>query len=86
MTVVLLRTWLPCSGPGHSGLTPWQPLSRGPFPHPIQVYGVFYATSFLDLYRNPKSLTTALHNSTVIVSPDEQYLFLVSRAGRSQTH
>lgn len=43
-----------------------------------QVYGIFYATSFLDLYRNPKSLTTSLHNKTVIVSRDEQYLFLVS--------
>uniref|UniRef100_A0A452SQB1 Sortilin-related receptor n=1 Tax=Ursus americanus TaxID=9643 RepID=A0A452SQB1_URSAM len=41
------------------------------------VYGIFYATSFLDLYRNPKSLTTSLHNKTVIVSRDEQYLFLV---------
>lgn len=41
------------------------------------VYGIFYATSFLDLYRNPKSLTTSLHNKTVIVSKDEQYLFLV---------
>lgn len=43
-----------------------------------QVYGIFYATSFLDLYRNPKSLVTSLHNKTVIVSRDEQYLFLVS--------
>lgn len=41
------------------------------------VYGIFYATSFLDLYRNPKSVTTSLHNKTVIVSKDEQYLFLV---------
>nr|KAF6404156.1 sortilin related receptor 1 [Molossus molossus] len=41
------------------------------------VYGIFYATSFLDLYRNPKSLTTSLHNGTVTVSRDEQYLFLV---------
>lgn len=41
------------------------------------VYGIFYATSFLDLYRNPKSLTTPLHNKTVIVNKDEQYLFLV---------
>ncbi|XP_036268500.1 sortilin-related receptor isoform X1 [Pipistrellus kuhlii] len=41
------------------------------------VYGIFYATSFLDLYRNPKSLTTSLHNKTVIVGRDEQYLFLV---------
>lgn len=43
-----------------------------------QVYGIFYATSFLDLYRNPKSLTTSQHNKTVLVSGDEQYLFLVS--------
>lgn len=43
-----------------------------------QVYGIFYATSFLDLYRNPKSLTTSQHNRTVLVSGDEQYLFLVS--------
>ncbi|XP_025784663.1 sortilin-related receptor [Puma concolor] len=41
------------------------------------VYGIFYATSFLDLYRSPKSLTTSLHNKTVIVRRDEQYLFLV---------
>ncbi|XP_038610031.1 sortilin-related receptor isoform X2 [Tachyglossus aculeatus] len=41
------------------------------------VYGVFYATSFLELYRNPANLTTSLHNATVIVSRDEQYLFLV---------
>uniref|UniRef100_A0A8C4YG54 Sortilin-related receptor n=1 Tax=Gopherus evgoodei TaxID=1825980 RepID=A0A8C4YG54_9SAUR len=41
------------------------------------VYGVFYATSFLELYRNPYNTTTALHNITVIVNRDEQYLFLV---------
>ncbi|KAB0402522.1 hypothetical protein E2I00_016487, partial [Balaenoptera physalus] len=41
------------------------------------VYGIFYATSFLDLYRNPKSLTTSQHNKTVLVSGEEQYLFLV---------
>ncbi|XP_049476827.1 sortilin-related receptor [Panthera uncia] len=41
------------------------------------VYGIFYATSFLDLYRSPKSLTTSLHNKIVIVRRDEQYLFLV---------
>uniref|UniRef100_A0ACB8EXP6 Sortilin- receptor n=1 Tax=Sphaerodactylus townsendi TaxID=933632 RepID=A0ACB8EXP6_9SAUR len=41
------------------------------------VYGVFYATSFLELYRNPSSANTTLHNITVIVSRDEQYLFLV---------
>uniref|UniRef100_A0A8D2LH51 Sortilin related receptor 1 n=1 Tax=Varanus komodoensis TaxID=61221 RepID=A0A8D2LH51_VARKO len=41
------------------------------------VYGIFYATSFLELYRNPKNATTTLHNITVIVNRDEQYLFLV---------
>ncbi|XP_041425155.1 sortilin-related receptor isoform X2 [Xenopus laevis] len=40
-------------------------------------YGIFYATSFLELYRNPKNVTTTLHNATVIVNRDEQYLFLV---------
>lgn len=49
-----------------------------------QVYGIFYATSFLDLYRNPKSLTTSLHNMTVIVNRDEQYLFLVSFLNETQ--
>lgn len=43
-----------------------------------QVYGIFYATSFLDLYRNPRSLATSQHNRTVLVGGDEQYLFLVS--------
>ncbi|XP_077161267.1 sortilin-related receptor isoform X2 [Paroedura picta] len=41
------------------------------------MYGVFYATSFQELYRNPSSANTMLHNFTVIVSRDEQYLFLV---------
>ncbi|KAJ6653954.1 hypothetical protein lerEdw1_007586 [Lerista edwardsae] len=41
------------------------------------VYGIFYATSFLELYRNPNSANTTLHNITVIVNRDEQYLFLV---------
>ncbi|XP_034995003.2 LOW QUALITY PROTEIN: sortilin-related receptor [Zootoca vivipara] len=41
------------------------------------VYGIFYATSFLELYRNPTNATTTLHNITVIVNRDEQYLFLV---------
>ncbi|XP_077313881.1 sortilin-related receptor [Lithobates pipiens] len=40
-------------------------------------YGLFYATSFLELYRNPQNITTTLHNITVIVNRDEQYLFLV---------
>ncbi|XP_075460478.1 sortilin-related receptor isoform X2 [Ascaphus truei] len=41
------------------------------------VYGVFYATSFLELHRNPYNVTTALHNITILVNQDEQYLFLV---------
>lgn len=43
----------------------------------MQTYGLFYATSFLELYRNPQNITTMLHNITVIVNRDEQYLFLV---------
>ncbi|XP_061637060.1 sortilin-related receptor isoform X1 [Phyllopteryx taeniolatus] len=42
-----------------------------------QVYGVFYATSFLDLYHRPRQVNTTLTNLTVIVDSDEQYLFLV---------
>uniref|UniRef100_A0A669Q0W2 Sortilin-related receptor n=1 Tax=Phasianus colchicus TaxID=9054 RepID=A0A669Q0W2_PHACC len=41
------------------------------------VYGIFYATSFLELYRSPHNTTTTFHNATVIVQRDEQYLFLV---------
>ncbi|XP_053307342.1 sortilin-related receptor isoform X2 [Spea bombifrons] len=41
------------------------------------IYGIFYATSFLGLYRNPYNINTTLHNATVLVSRDEQYLFLV---------
>uniref|UniRef100_A0A8B9E5E2 Sortilin related receptor 1 n=1 Tax=Anser cygnoides TaxID=8845 RepID=A0A8B9E5E2_ANSCY len=41
------------------------------------VYGIFYATSFLELYRSPHNATTTSHNITVIVQRDEQYLFLV---------
>lgn len=44
---------------------------------PRQIYGIFYATSFLELYRNPNNATTTLHNITVFVNRDEQYLFLV---------
>ncbi|KAM8927924.1 sortilin-related receptor [Pelodytes ibericus] len=40
-------------------------------------YGIFYATSFLELHRNPYNINTTLHNTTVIVNRDEQYLFLV---------
>ncbi|XP_076833567.1 LOW QUALITY PROTEIN: sortilin-related receptor [Brachyhypopomus gauderio] len=42
-----------------------------------QVYGVFYATSFLDLYRRPRVVNTSSMSLTVIVESDEQYLFLV---------
>ncbi|XP_069470420.1 sortilin-related receptor isoform X2 [Ambystoma mexicanum] len=41
------------------------------------VYAVCYATSFLDLYRNPSNSTTSFHNITLLVNRDEQYLFLV---------
>ncbi|XP_075046529.1 sortilin-related receptor [Mixophyes fleayi] len=40
-------------------------------------YGVFYATSFLELHKNPLTVNTTLHNVTLIVNRDEQYLFLV---------
>ncbi|XP_068110700.1 sortilin-related receptor [Hyperolius riggenbachi] len=40
-------------------------------------YAVFYATSFLELHRNPQNITTLLHNVTIIVNRDEQYLFMV---------
>uniref|UniRef100_A0A8C3A547 Sortilin-related receptor n=1 Tax=Cyclopterus lumpus TaxID=8103 RepID=A0A8C3A547_CYCLU len=41
------------------------------------LYGVFYATSFLDLYRSPRQVGTASLSLTVTVDSDEQYLFLV---------
>uniref|UniRef100_A0A672I1X7 Fibronectin type-III domain-containing protein n=1 Tax=Salarias fasciatus TaxID=181472 RepID=A0A672I1X7_SALFA len=41
------------------------------------VYGVFYATSFLDLYRSPRQVQTSSVSLTVTVDSDEQYLFLV---------
>lgn len=44
----------------------------------MQTYGVFYATSFLDLYRSPRQLSAASLALTVMVDSDEQYLFLVS--------
>ncbi|XP_075695287.1 sortilin-related receptor [Rhinoderma darwinii] len=40
-------------------------------------YGVFYATSFSELHRNPLNVTTTLHDVTISVNRDEQYLFLV---------
>ncbi|XP_062872320.1 sortilin-related receptor [Trichomycterus rosablanca] len=42
-----------------------------------QIYGVFYATSFLDLYRRPSIVNSTSTNLTVTVETDEQYLFLV---------
>uniref|UniRef100_W5MGE8 Sortilin-related receptor n=1 Tax=Lepisosteus oculatus TaxID=7918 RepID=W5MGE8_LEPOC len=42
-----------------------------------QLYGLYYATSFLELYRGPHRLTTSGTNLTVTVDGDEQYLFLV---------
>ncbi|KAG8002285.1 Sortilin-related receptor [Nibea albiflora] len=41
------------------------------------MYGVFYATSFLDLYRSPRQLRTTSLSLMVTVDSDEQYLFLV---------
>lgn len=43
-----------------------------------QTYGIFYATSFLDLYRSPHQLSAASLGLTVVVDSGEQYLFLVS--------
>ncbi|XP_029700330.1 sortilin-related receptor isoform X2 [Takifugu rubripes] len=42
-----------------------------------QMYGVFYATSFLDLYRSPRHFSAASLGLTVVVDSGEQYLFLV---------
>ncbi|XP_062275245.1 sortilin-related receptor [Scomber scombrus] len=42
-----------------------------------QTYGVFYATSFLDLYRCPRVVHSTSLTLTVTVDSDEQYLFLV---------
>ncbi|XP_014833530.1 PREDICTED: sortilin-related receptor-like [Poecilia mexicana] len=44
------------------------------------VYGVFYATSFLDLYRSPHQVQSTSLSLSVTVDSDEQYLFLVSRS------
>ncbi|CAB1348795.1 unnamed protein product, partial [Coregonus sp. 'balchen'] len=41
------------------------------------VYGIFFATSFLDLYRSPRSVNTSASSRNVTVDSDEQYLFLV---------
>uniref|UniRef100_A0A3B3Q3S9 Sortilin-related receptor n=1 Tax=Paramormyrops kingsleyae TaxID=1676925 RepID=A0A3B3Q3S9_9TELE len=45
-------------------------------PH-AELYGVFFATSFLDLYRQPHSRNSTGSSLTVSVDSDEQYLFLV---------
>ncbi len=42
------------------------------------MYGVFYATSFLDLYRRPHRVNTTSTSLTLIVDSDKQFLFLVS--------
>ncbi|XP_073673926.1 sortilin-related receptor [Garra rufa] len=42
-----------------------------------EMYGVFYATSFLDLFRRPHRVNTTSSSLTVIVDSDKQYLFLV---------
>ncbi|XP_067102176.1 sortilin-related receptor isoform X3 [Osmerus mordax] len=44
---------------------------------PAQVYGVFFATSFLDLYRRPHCVNTSASSITLTVGGNEQYLFLV---------
>ncbi|MBN3300436.1 SORL protein, partial [Amia calva] len=44
---------------------------------PVQEYGVFFATSFLELYRNPRKVSTSGTSLTITVDSDEQYLFLV---------
>ncbi|XP_056330271.1 sortilin-related receptor isoform X2 [Danio aesculapii] len=44
---------------------------------PAEMYAVFYATSFLDLFRRPHRLNSTSSSLTVIVDSDEQYLFLV---------
>ncbi|XP_048838564.1 LOW QUALITY PROTEIN: sortilin-related receptor [Brienomyrus brachyistius] len=45
-------------------------------PH-AELYGVFFATSFLELYRQPHSRNSTSSSLTVSVDSDEQYLFLV---------
>uniref|UniRef100_A0A8C2JVI8 Sortilin-related receptor, L(DLR class) A repeats containing n=1 Tax=Cyprinus carpio TaxID=7962 RepID=A0A8C2JVI8_CYPCA len=42
-----------------------------------EMYGVFYATSFLDLYRRPHRVNTNSTSLIVVVESDKQYLFLV---------
>ncbi|KAI1903297.1 hypothetical protein AGOR_G00025750 [Albula goreensis] len=42
-----------------------------------EMYGVFFSTSFLDLYRNPHSKNSSSSSLTVTVDSDEQFLFFV---------
>lgn len=49
----------------------------------VQLYGVFYATSFLDLFRRPRQVSTSSLGLTVTVQSDEQYLFLVGHSDSS---
>ncbi|KAJ8401703.1 hypothetical protein AAFF_G00376740 [Aldrovandia affinis] len=41
------------------------------------MYGVFFSTSFLDLYRSPHSQNSSSSSLTVTVDNDEQFLFFV---------
>uniref|UniRef100_A0A3Q3AY67 Sortilin-related receptor n=1 Tax=Kryptolebias marmoratus TaxID=37003 RepID=A0A3Q3AY67_KRYMA len=41
-----------------------------------EVYGVFYGTFFLDLYRNPRQVRSSSLSLTVTVDSGEQFLFL----------
>ncbi|KAG5836889.1 hypothetical protein ANANG_G00233470 [Anguilla anguilla] len=43
---------------------------------PAEVYGVFFAPSFLDLYRSPRSQNSSGSSAIVTVDTDAQYLFL----------
>lgn len=51
-----------------------------------QTYGIFFATSFLDMYHGPHSETSNSSSVTVTVDADEQYLFLVSLVFFSFSH
>ncbi|XP_035241564.1 sortilin-related receptor-like [Anguilla anguilla] len=44
---------------------------------PAEVYGVFFAPSFLELYRSPRSQNSSGSSAIVTVDTDAQYLFLV---------
>uniref|UniRef100_A0A4W3H7Z2 Sortilin-related receptor n=1 Tax=Callorhinchus milii TaxID=7868 RepID=A0A4W3H7Z2_CALMI len=41
------------------------------------VYGVFFATSFLELHQSPRNVSSEMTKLSVTVDSDEQYLFLV---------